>query len=164
MLNEWGAAKEREATLRAQQKMRDDVDQNDGTIDYTAQLTVLNDSMNATMKQEAQEREARLKYIHDKRTEYLTEAHQNPQMLPVINQYLRHKKINNQLNNDSFNTLYTREQINAWPILKDGIAKYHEEDTGQYDFGAIDADQDVQLAIQTLFPSQSTQDDDNADN
>ena len=151
LIHEMNTAKERDAALRAKQKAQENADQNDGIVDFTAQLAVLNDDMNTQLKQE----DLKQQYVREKREGYLAEIRENPNMLPTINQYLEHKNIKG-LEVDAFNTMTTREQADAWGVLKEGVHDHFQDPN----FDAIDEDQNVQIALQTLF---DIPDDDNDD-
>ena len=148
LIHEMNTAKEREATLRATRKAQENADQNDGIVDFTAQLAALNDDMNTQLKQE----DLKQQYVREGREKILAEIRQNPNMLPVINEYLEHKNIGG-LDVESFNNMTTREQVDAWGVLKEGVHNHFQDQN----FDGIDDDQNVQIALQTLF---DTQDDD----
>ncbi|MBR4625675.1 MAG: hypothetical protein IKO56_09100, partial [Alphaproteobacteria bacterium] len=57
---------------------------------------------------------------------------------------------------DAFNTMTTREQADAWGVLKEGVREHYQDPN----FDGIDDDQNVQIALQTLF---DIPDDDNDD-
>ena len=151
LINEMNTAKERDATLRAKQKAQENADQNDGIVDLTAQLAVFNDDINTQLKQE----DLKQQYVRDGREKILAEFRENPNMLPTINQFLEHKNIKG-LDVEDFNNMTTREQVDAWGVVKEGVHNHFQDPN----FDGIDADQNVQRALQTLF---DIPDDDNDD-
>ena len=147
LINEKRATKEAEATLKAKEMVNKYKEETDGKVDWSAKYAAINAEINDEIKN----MDTNQAYVRTWQDEYKSEISKNPQMLPVINEYLGRRKINN-ITSEDINNLTSRELIDAYQVFKDSFANYKDNESGLYNFDAMDNDEDVNISLKTLFP------------